>query len=85
MTEENALNPMQDLEQTEPAHLQKLMLVANPPSWQDFLNEESGQDMIEYVLVAELLGLVSIAAVNGLGAKISTAYSSLATNLTSNT
>lgn len=79
------MNPMQQSEQTEPTHLQKLMLAANPPSWKDLLNEESGQDMIEYVLVAALLGLVSITAVNGLGAKISTAYSSLATNLTSNT
>jgi pilus assembly protein Flp/PilA len=85
MTEEIALNPMQQLEQREPTHLPKLQLLANPLLWKDFLDEESGQDMIEYVLVAALLGLVSITAVNGLGAKISTAYSSLATNLTSNT
>ena len=76
---------MQQSEQREQTHLPALQPLANPLLWKDFLSEESGQDMIEYVLVAALLGLVSITAVNGLGAKISTAYSSLATNLTSNT
>jgi Flp pilus assembly pilin Flp len=66
--EERALNHMPQAEQLQPL---RLTLAANPVSWNDFLDNESGQDMIEYVLVAALLGLVSITAVNGLGAKIS--------------
>jgi pilus assembly protein Flp/PilA len=73
------------MRQIEQLHRPKLMLAADPASWDAFLGDESGQDMIEYVLVAALLGLVSITAVSGLGAKISSAYSSLSANLTSNT
>ena len=69
----------------EQSHLPRFTLVANPAAWEDFLSDESGQDMIEYILVAALIGLVSITAVNGLGAKLSSAYSSLATNVTSDT
>jgi pilus assembly protein Flp/PilA len=56
-----------------------------PAFYTRLLEDESGQDMIEYVLLAALLSLSAITVVNGLGAKISSAYSSIATNLTSNT
>jgi pilus assembly protein Flp/PilA len=79
------LTPTQQPEQREQRYLPKFPVVAKPAPWNDFLSDDSGQDMIEYVLVAALLGLVSITAVNGLGAKISSAYTSLSSNLTSNT
>jgi Flp pilus assembly pilin Flp len=76
---------MQQSEQRERPHLPKLQLAGCPASWTDFLSDESGQDMIEYVLAAALISLVAISAMKGLSTKISTAYSSLATNLTSDT
>jgi pilus assembly protein Flp/PilA len=65
-----------------PGSLQKSCLL-HP--CRDFLIDESGQDMVEYALVAALIGLVAISAVRGLGTTISSAYSSVASNLTSNT
>ncbi len=76
---------MPHTEPREPLKWPKLLPFTNPATWSDFLSDDSGQDMIEYVLVAALLALVSITAVNNLSTKISTAYSNLATNLTSNT
>ena len=35
-----------------------------------FADDESGQDMIEYALVASFVGLGTIAGVNGIAAKI---------------
>jgi Flp pilus assembly pilin Flp len=85
MTEETALNLMQHSEQRELPHLPRLQLTANLASWKDFFGDESGQDMIEYVLAAALISLVAISAMKGLSTKISSAYSSISTNLTSDT
>jgi pilus assembly protein Flp/PilA len=49
-----------------------------------FLNNDSGQDLIEYALVAALLSLCAIASMKGLGAKISNAFNTVTTNLSSN-
>jgi Flp pilus assembly pilin Flp len=77
------LNDMQQLGLFEP--LPKLTLVAHLAAWHAFLGDESGQDMIEYVLAAALISLVAISAMKGLSTKISDAYSSLSSNLTSDT
>ena len=44
--------------------------------------EESGQDLIEYALVAALVGLGSVAAMNGLAGSISNSFASVGNNLT---
>jgi pilus assembly protein Flp/PilA len=72
------------MQQTDRRHLAKLASVAFTASWR-FLSDESGQDMIEYVLVAALLSLAAITASNSLGTSISSAYNSISSNLTSNT
>jgi pilus assembly protein Flp/PilA len=56
-----------------------------PSSYRDFLRDESGQDLIEYVLVAALLSLAAIMSSRNLGTALSSAYGSIASNLTSNT
>jgi pilus assembly protein Flp/PilA len=47
--------------------------------------EESGQDLIEYALVAGLIGLAAVAAMTTLGNKINTAFSTVGSQLTSAT
>jgi pilus assembly protein Flp/PilA len=46
-----------------------------------FLNNESGATAIEYGLIAAGISLVIIAAVNGIGGKLSTTFSSINTSL----
>jgi pilus assembly protein Flp/PilA len=48
-----------------------------------FLSDESGQDLIEYALVAALIALGSVAAMNTLATTISTAFSTVGSKLTS--
>ncbi len=48
-----------------------------------FLNDESGQDLIEYALVAGLIGLGAVVAMSGLATKIGTAFNSVGSSLTS--
>ena len=45
--------------------------------------EESGQDLIEYALVAALIGLGAVALRKGLATKIGQAFTSIGTSLTS--
>ncbi len=47
------------------------------------LKDESGQDLIEYALVAGLIGLGAVAAMSGLSTKIGSAFTSVGTQLTS--
>jgi pilus assembly protein Flp/PilA len=49
------------------------------------MNDESGQDLIEYALVAGLIGLGAVAAMTGLSGKITAAFSSVGSNLASAT
>ena len=44
--------------------------------------EDSGQDMIEYSLVAALLGLGAIASMKGLATKVGNAFTDIGTTLT---
>jgi pilus assembly protein Flp/PilA len=46
--------------------------------------EESGQDLIEYALVAALVGLASITAMKGLSSSIGNAFNSVGTSLSTN-
>jgi len=46
-----------------------------------FMKDESGQDLIEYALVAGLIGLGAVVAMTGLSGKISNAFNSVGTSL----
>ena len=49
----------------------------------NLLRDESGQDLIEYALVAALIALGAITAMQSLAAGISTAFSTIASDLSS--
>jgi pilus assembly protein Flp/PilA len=46
--------------------------------------DESGQDLIEYALVAGLLGLAAVAAMTNIASSVSTVFTSAGTTLTTN-
>ncbi|HZL28583.1 MAG TPA: Flp family type IVb pilin [Acidobacteriaceae bacterium] len=48
-------------------------------------DDESGQDLIEYALVAGLIGLGAVAAMSSLATTIGTAFSSVGSSLASAT
>lgn len=48
-----------------------------------FLKDESGQDLIEYALVAALVGLGSVAAMSGLSNSIANTFNGVGNQLTS--
>ncbi len=50
-----------------------------------FLAQESGQDLIEYALIAGLLGLASIATLSRLSTNIGTALGNIGSTITSAT
>ena len=47
------------------------------------LRDETGQDLIEYALVAALIALGCIAAMQGIATGLSTAFSTIASDLSS--
>jgi pilus assembly protein Flp/PilA len=47
------------------------------------MNDESGQDLIEYALVAGLIGLGAVLAMTTLSGKIGTAFNQVGSQLTS--
>ena len=47
-------------------------------------HDESGQDLIEYALVAALIAIAAITSMKTLSTKISSAFTSIGTTLTSN-
>jgi pilus assembly protein Flp/PilA len=47
------------------------------------LREESGQDLIEYALVAAVIALAAVAAMSSLASNISNAFSAVGTKLSS--
>ncbi len=49
-----------------------------------FCADESGQDLIEYALVAALLGLGAVVAMKNLSTNIGNAFKSIGTTLTTN-
>ena len=48
----------------------------------NLVNEDSGQDLIEYALVAALVGLGAVAAMRGLGTAINNTFTNVGTSLT---
>lgn len=46
------------------------------------LRDESGQDLIEYALVAALIGLAAVAAMTTLGTDLSSLFNSISSQLT---
>ncbi len=50
-----------------------------------FLADESGQDLIEYALVAALIGLGAVASLTTLRGAITNAFSSIGTTITNAT
>jgi pilus assembly protein Flp/PilA len=49
----------------------------------NLITEDSGQDLIEYALVAALVGLGAVTAMKSLGTTISTTFTSIGSSLTS--
>jgi pilus assembly protein Flp/PilA len=49
----------------------------------NLMAEDSGQDLIEYALVAALVGLGAVAAMKGLANSIGTTFNGVGTSLTS--
>jgi pilus assembly protein Flp/PilA len=47
------------------------------------LRDESGQDLIEYALVAAIIGLAAVAAMSTLASNISNAFSAVGSKLSS--
>lgn len=47
----------------------------------NLLNDESGQDLIEYALIAALIALGAIAAMNSLSSKIGTEFNNIGNSL----
>ena len=48
-------------------------------------NDESGQDLIEYALIAGLIGLAAITGVKGVATSLKSAYNSISSTITSAT
>ena len=46
-------------------------------------NDESGQDLIEYALIAGLIALAAVTTIGTLGSAINTTFAALATRLNS--
>ncbi len=46
-----------------------------------FLSDETGQDLIEYALIAALVAVAAITAIKGLGNKISNEFNTIGNSL----
>jgi pilus assembly protein Flp/PilA len=51
-------------------------------SIQNLLRDESGQDLIEYALVAALVGLAAVISIQGVSNKIGNTFNSIGSQLT---
>ena len=51
--------------------------------FRNLLQDESGQDLIEYALVAAIIALAAVAAMSSLASNISTAFSAVGSKLAS--
>ena len=49
--------------------------------WNEFLKDEQGQDLIEYTLVAGLIGFAAVAGMNTLAGNLNTAFSKIGSKL----
>ena len=57
------------------------MLLNMYVKFQDLMNREEGQDLVEYALVAALIALGAVASMSALGTAISTEFSKITTSL----
>ena len=48
----------------------------------EFIRDESGQDLIEYALIAGLIGLAAVVTMTGLSTKMKQAFNSVGNGLT---
>ncbi len=55
----------------------------NIATLKNLLQDESGQDLIEYALVAALIALGTITAMQGVATGLSTAFSAISSDLSS--
>jgi len=53
--------------------------------WRRLLRDDAGQNMIEYALVAALIALAAIVAIQGVATSLSTAFSKISSELNSAT
>ena len=53
------------------------------PSLSRLLSDETGQDLIEYALLAALIGIGAVAAIKGLATRVVSAFTFIGTSLTS--
>jgi len=53
------------------------------PSLSRLFSDESGQDLIEYALIATLIGIAAITAIRGVSIKLGDAFTFIGTGLTS--
>ena len=49
----------------------------------DLLREDAGQDLIEYALVAGLIGIAAVLAMSGLTTKVANSFNNVGSRLTS--
>jgi pilus assembly protein Flp/PilA len=59
----------------------RCMLSKATNAWRRLLRDESGQNMIEYALVAALIALGAIVAMQGVATSLSTAFSKVSSHL----
>lgn len=64
-----------------PERREKCMLSKATIAWRRLLRDESGQNMIEYALVAALIALGAIVAMQGVATSLSTAFSKVSSHL----
>jgi len=62
--------------------LRKLMDM-HPQTLQGFCSDEWGQDLIEYALIAAIVGLAAIAAISTMASNINSAFSAVGNRLSS--
>ena len=55
----------------------------NIQALRNLLRDESGQDLIEYALVAAVIGLAAVAAMSSLANNVSNAFSAVGSKLSS--
>jgi pilus assembly protein Flp/PilA len=59
------------------------MLLKMYVKYQDLMNREEGQDLVEYALVVALVALFAVAAIGALGKGINNAFVSISSTLAS--
>jgi pilus assembly protein Flp/PilA len=79
--EDSLLNDLQP----SPVLLSKPAIDSGTPDWAELALDDSGQDLIEYALVAALIALGAVSAMRSLGTSISSAFGDIATKLTTDT